>query len=138
MDLNFKNVNVEGRATNTGNQIFVQGNVEAKAELICSLCLRPFMFKVKVPLEETYHRKEASFVEQDDSERDYSGEEIDLTEAIQDALVLALPMKPMCKPDCKGLCIRCGQDLNVSRCDCTEQNIDLRLAVLSEFFNSTT
>jgi len=52
----------------------------------------------------------------------FRGEEIDLTEGIQEQLVLGLPMRPLCREDCKGLCAACGADLNVDECNCRQQH----------------
>ena len=62
----------------------------------------------------------------------YHGEEIDISETIRESLQLVLPMKPVCSPDCKGLCAHCGCDLNIEQCSCKEEGIDPRLAVLGQ------
>lgn len=61
---------------------------------------------------------------------EYAGAEIDLTQAVVDQVVLALPLKPLCAEACKGLCSRCGQDLNVAPCACGEEPADPRFAAL--------
>jgi uncharacterized protein len=61
---------------------------------------------------------------------DYTGQEIDLSEAVVDQVVLALPIKPLCQEACRGLCPACGQDLNAGRCDCDEEPVDPRFAPL--------
>ncbi len=61
---------------------------------------------------------------------EYTGPEIDLTQAVVDQVVLALPLKPLCAETCKGLCSRCGQDLNVAACACADEPGDERFAAL--------
>jgi uncharacterized protein len=60
------------------------------------------------------------------------GLEIDLEPMLRDALTLALPLNPICRSDCKGLCAHCGKNLNEGPCDCTDDDIDPRWAALSE------
>ena len=57
---------------------------------------------------------------------------LDLGELIFSEVVLGLPMKHLCKEDCKGICGKCGKNLNVSDCDCRETEIDPRFAALQE------
>lgn len=55
---------------------------------------------------------------------------IDMTEAIKQAIYLSLPMKPLCKEDCNGLCPKCGKDLNIGDCDCDREDCDPRFEKL--------
>lgn len=125
-----------GRALNTGRNILVQGNVEAKVELDCSLCLKPFIFVINFPFEETYHRKKGNILKEEENlVRTYQGDEIDLREMITEGLILSLPMKPLCKPECKGLCPLCGQDRNLVACNCKFHTLNSRLATLKDLLN---
>ena len=60
---------------------------------------------------------------------------LDLYELVFTEIVLAMPSKHLCSPDCKGLCQNCGKNLNDGPCGCAANNGDPRLAKLSEFFN---
>jgi len=60
---------------------------------------------------------------------------IDITDDVRDYLILAVPMKKLCKEDCKGLCYKCGTDLNNSTCDCTKDETDTRWDKLLELKN---
>jgi uncharacterized protein len=62
----------------------------------------------------------------------FDGDEIDLVEGLQEQLVLALPLKPVCGQDCKGICPKCGADLNRMPCGCEKDRIDPRMAVLGK------
>ena len=55
---------------------------------------------------------------------------------LRDDILLELPTKFLCKPDCKGLCSQCGQNLNLGDCGCNQRRIDPRLEVLQQFFNN--
>jgi uncharacterized protein len=59
-----------------------------------------------------------------------TGTEIDLEPMLRDALVLALPLNPLCSQDCKGYCAGCGQNLNEGECTCTSDDVDPRWAGL--------
>ncbi len=63
----------------------------------------------------------------------YDGEELDITEDIRDMVILSLPMKPLCSDTCKGLCPKCGTNLNEEKCNCVLEEIDPRLEKLREF-----
>ena len=60
----------------------------------------------------------------------YRDDEIDLGELMREQFYLALPMKPLCRPDCKGLCPQCGTSLNTDTCQCEPRWEDPRLAGL--------
>ncbi len=66
----------------------------------------------------------------------YRDERIDLSQMIVEQIVLALPMKPLCKLDCLGLCPQCGANHNLSSCACVPEDIDPRWAPLSTLSKS--
>jgi hypothetical protein len=57
---------------------------------------------------------------------------LDMTEVIEQYIALSLPMKLVCRPDCKGICLVCGTDLNTSSCDCDRRPVDGRWAPLAD------
>ena len=72
-------------------------------------------------------------VEEDDLETSYyADDQIDLNEMMREQFYLALPMKPLCREDCKGLCPQCGTNLNTGTCDCAPVWEDPRLAALKQ------
>ena len=62
------------------------------------------------------------------------GQKVDLTSLMQETIVTELPLRLLCKEDCKGLCPKCGTDLNLGSCSCEHKEIDPRLAGLADFF----
>jgi uncharacterized protein len=60
----------------------------------------------------------------------YRGSEIDLTRFLREVVALALPVQPLCREDCRGLCPRCGADRNLERCACAEVKASSPFAVL--------
>ena len=63
----------------------------------------------------------------------FDGEEIDLTELIRDTLIINEPSQVLCQDDCKGLCVHCGANLNVSPCSCESFVVDPRFARVTCF-----
>jgi uncharacterized protein len=80
--------------------------------------------------EEFIHSSQALSLDEETREevRVFTGEEIDLRDAVEEALILALPMKVLCRPDCQGLCPRCGRELEEGPCECPEEEINERWA----------
>jgi uncharacterized protein len=115
------------------------GRVRAELELTCSRCVEPYRFPVDAEFDQRYlPASDASTtadteVEQDDLETSYyENDQIDLSELMREQFYLALPMKPLCREDCKGLCAQCGTNLNTGTCDCAPVWEDPRLAALKQ------
>ena len=113
------------------------GHVRTELELSCSRCLESYRFPIDAAFDQRYlPSSEASTeaereIEEDDLETSYySDEQIDLNVLMREQFYLALPMKPLCREDCKGLCPQCGTNLNTGRCDCAPVWEDPRLAAL--------
>jgi uncharacterized protein len=113
------------------------GRVKTTLEMPCSRCLEPFRIDVDEPFDLRYqpNTSTAGDGEREINDEDldtayYENDEIDLGQLIQERFYLALPMKPLCQDDCKGLCPHCGTNLNKAECDCNTQWDDPRLAAL--------
>jgi uncharacterized protein len=112
------------------------GTLSTVLELACSRCLEPFPLPVDAQFDLRYspHSENTGGereVEEDDlAEAFYRDDVIDLGQLMEEQFYLALPMKPLCQADCKGLCTNCGTNLNVAACDCQVRWEDPRLAVL--------
>jgi len=113
------------------------GNVATELELPCSRCLEPFRLPIAAPFDLRYLPASAvsTDVEREVDDEDletsyYRNDEIDLNEVLREQFYLALPMKPLCREDCRGLCAQCGTNLNTGTCDCAPVWEDPRLAVL--------
>ena len=113
------------------------GAVTTELELACSRCLDTYRLPVSVPFDLRYlpassaSTETEAQVEADDLGTSYyRDDEIDLNELIREQFYLALPMKPLCRDDCRGLCAQCGTNLNTSTCDCSPVWEDPRLAAL--------
>lgn len=113
-DIEFKvPVNVSVSVNLTSGTLLVQGKLETKVGLVCGRCLNKF--------QELLVNKDFSF------DLDVRGQtEVDITENIREGVVILLPIKPLCKPDCRGLCPKCGQNLNEKDCGCDRRPEDIR------------
>ena len=114
------------------------GTVKTELELPCSRCLEPYRLPVDAPFDLRFlPATEASTtevereVEEEDLETSYyRDDQIDLNELLREQFYLALPMKPLCREDCRGLCVHCGSNQNTGTCSCATEWVDPRLSVL--------
>jgi DUF177 domain-containing protein len=126
------------QVTRSDREVIVSGMLTAELELQCSRCLRDFRKLLDVPVNVVYHPIDEFADERrelKDEEMDmgfYRGEEIDLQELVREQVLLNMQMKPLCTENCKGICPRCGADLNASGCKCETSQIDPRLEVLKK------
>jgi uncharacterized protein len=95
----------------------------------CARCLEPLEDDLEVTLQELYVYPESD-AEEDEASR-LEGELLDLEPVLRDAVVLALPFRPVCTPDCPGLCLECGARLQDDPCHAHEESVDPRWAALS-------
>ena len=116
------------------------GRVQTTLELPCSRCLEPFGLTVDVAFDLRYLPKtvnagegEREVQEDDLSTAFYENDTIDLGQLMREQLYLSLPMKPLCREECRGLCVQCGTNLNRAACGCTRDWQDPRLAALKAF-----
>lgn len=118
----------------------VSGNVVTSAGLVCSRCLKPIEEKIDCRFKMVFcpQPQRGLPAERELSHDDlevtfYKGEEVDLAAAVDEALVLALPQKPVCSEGCRGLCAGCGANLNEDECRCPGRASEPRFAVLKDF-----
>ncbi len=136
-----------GRATKLGRKVLVQARATVPLKGQCKRCLKPVALEAQIDLIRSYvpadqlrgqreHRgdtddaREASFDPGTVDEESYEGKEIDLKPAVREQILLQIPGSPLCREDCKGLCPRCGKDLNEGDCGCDRTVLDPRWAAL--------
>lgn len=106
--------------------IVVSGPLSGRIAYRCARCLRPFDRDFEVQVHELFSPDATD----EGDEYPISGEgHIDLEPMVRDAVVLELPFSPLCRPDCRGLCERCGGDRNLGECTCGP-DVDPRWAAL--------
>lgn len=120
-----------------GDKCRVAGRVRSVLRQTCSRCLEPFDVPSDLVVDLLYlpqsaNRGEAEIeiAEDDLSTAFYRDGQIDLTQMVREQFQLSLPMKPLCRDDCQGLCAVCGANLNERRCNCDTRWHDPRMAAL--------
>lgn len=117
--------------TRINRGIFGEGQLRSQIELECARCLETFIQPIDLHLEAQFSLPPVN--PQGDMVFPIGVKGIlDLTIALREHILLDLPMRPLCKPDCNGLCVECGQNLNEGICDCVKENLDPRLIGLKD------
>ncbi len=132
------NLNGAVEMIRTNDGILVRADLNTTAELSCSRCLTEFAYPVRFKIDEEFFPTldiitGARLPQPDDADpatQIDSHHILDLSEIVRQGLTLALPMVPVCRNACKGLCPTCGQDWNVGDCDCEDDDLDPRFAAL--------
>ena len=124
-------VNIKGTATNTDGAVNIQAEGEVKVTMPCDRCVKDVNVDLSFPLEETY----VAFGNATAEDESYTGNSVCLDGAVKKSILSSLPMKVLCKEDCKGLCPQCGKDLNTGECGCKTDYIDPRFESLRSLFN---
>ena len=119
------------------DHIRVNGRVETRMALNCARCLAEFRININSPFTIFYMRavgladdEDVELAEEDLITATYEGDEIDFTSEIAEQIILAIPLKPLCREDCQGLCPACGVDLNVAECACGRNDVNFKFSPL--------
>ncbi|HUS69359.1 MAG TPA: DUF177 domain-containing protein [Anaerolineae bacterium] len=128
----------------TADGILVTASLATTVQLECCRCLEPFSIPIRLEIEEEFHPtvdiQTGAVLPVSDTEEDATTIDehhvLDLTEVVRQALFLAMPMNPLCKGDCAGLCPLCGNDLNQEQCRCVPDAVDPRLEVLRQLLTT--
>lgn len=124
-----------------GKLVRVSGDFSLKAGYICARCLVEFFKEIKSSIDTVYEPEpstraaEETYSSEEELKPSYYGKEkmIDLGEEIRQGVFLSLPVKPLCREACRGLCPYCGQNLNQSSCSCRIEKMDSRFSKLKIF-----
>jgi uncharacterized protein len=126
--------------TKTDSEVLLRGEIAAVLRLVCGRCLKDFKTEVSIPVDLAYHpvkdlradeRYELSPEELNTGF--YKDDELDLLELTKEQVLLTVPMKPLCNEACKGICPRCGKDLNEGPCGCDLKQTEGGLKMLDKF-----
>ncbi len=129
----------KGKITYSDLRTVVDGEIKSEVELYCNRCLQgipesiEFSFKNAYILAEDYTTEEEAKLEDQGLEISlFEGDKIDLSEVASEQIALALPTQILCEKDCKGLCEKCGANLNLIDCKCIDNDVDPRWSALSK------
>jgi uncharacterized protein len=130
-------VTIVGELRKDSQKVRLVGRVTSALELECSRCLEPFTVPIDakvdvlfLPIGANTGEGEQEVGEEDLGVSFYKEDTIDLGEVLREQFYLALPMKPLCRDDCQGLCPICGKNKNRETCDCQNEWVDPRLDAL--------
>jgi len=111
-----------------GRRLFIRGKVAFRARLQCAVCGTEYErdFKEDIAPEYVSWEDKPASEEEELSTEDLGrarleGDMLDLTASVRDAIHLAIPIAPRCRPDCRGVCPSCGKDLNEGPCGCADK-----------------
>ncbi|MCL2323525.1 MAG: DUF177 domain-containing protein [Oscillospiraceae bacterium] len=110
--------------------ITIVGIIKTQVMLQCSRCAEEFAYDINLDVFEEFT------INKDLVDEDIAliiNEKIDISRIVSDNILINLPIAKVCKEGCKGLCHKCGTNLNKEKCDCHNEEIDDRLKVLQEF-----
>ncbi|MDI9571335.1 MAG: DUF177 domain-containing protein [Pseudomonadota bacterium] len=137
-DFSLEEVIISCNIKKVDKTIFLRGAVETTVHTACSRCLETASLPVNATFRYTLvptameGREEIELTAEDLEYGFYEGETVDCDPLIYEQIVLQIPMKALCREDCRGLCPRCGANLNLSPCSCPDREVDARLAVLKQ------
>ena len=117
-----------------GGTFYLHYFVSTSVNFACDRCLEPFVQKLETDFHAVFYSAGSHFVDIDDDSHRLDPEviDIDIAEDIRETILLALPLKLLCQPDCKGLCPQCGANLNLESCSCPTEIVDPRWEKLKQ------
>ncbi len=129
----------------TGDNVNMDGDISCECHQLCSRCTSPFVTTLDIPVHyamvplfdsemELKRRgeQEVELVKEDLDFNFYEGDRFDMGALLRELVILAIPMQPICKTDCKGLCPICGENLNQKPCSCAPAQADPRWTSLQQ------
>jgi uncharacterized protein len=102
-DVHVAPFDVEAFITKTDQELIVRAEIRSPVKFVCGRCLEEFPREIKASGMYSYHVQPTDVV--------------DITEDVRQEIILNYPMVPLCRPECKGLCLECGQNLNHGSCE---------------------
>ena len=137
-------IEIDLRVESVSEGVLATAHIESTALGECGRCLDPIKFEINENFQELYEypkeiksksktkNQEDGDEDSEDEVRQMDGDDIDLDGPIRDAIILNLPLNPLCKPDCMGLCPDCGEKLENLPKDHAHEKVDARWAALSD------
>ena len=122
---------------NVGDRTLVlSGEAEFTLMIPCDRCLEPVEVPFQLSIERTLDTNltDEERIANLDEQPYLQGYNLDVDQLVRDELLLNLPMKVLCDEDCKGICNRCGANLNHETCDCDRSSLDPRMSVIQDIF----
>ena len=124
-------VRAEGQVRNTAGVLVMSGSIETTIHGTCDRCASDFDREVHFPIDVVLVTELSNEENEDEWVFPLEGDSADLDDIVRTVFVLNLDSKLLCKEDCKGLCCRCGKNLNDGPCNC-QKELDPRFAALKQ------
>lgn len=122
-----------GKIYNNGKSLRLTVDVDGRMSVHCARCMKEFETDINYTVDEDFMQGDDT-VEEDDIIL-FSGTEIELDEIVSNAFLMNVSGKYLCSDDCKGLCPKCGKDLNEGDCGCIDDDIDPRWLGLKDIMD---
>ncbi|MGH9442168.1 MAG: YceD family protein [Thermoanaerobaculia bacterium] len=152
--LSLSPISMSGEVTAMDDEYLLDATLSYSGELECGRCLAAYPFEQRQAVQLRLRERPAAPpapkpvrpgrpTAPPEEEVELSGDDLDVVffdepvlpfeDVAREQILIAIPMKPLCREDCRGLCPNCGTDLNVGTCACSEKAVDPRLEVLKNF-----
>jgi len=125
---------ISATVRNTADVLVMQGNITTRLHGVCDRCAGEFTRDVDIPVDVVLVKELVNEENEDEGVFPLCADAADLDEIVRTVFVLNMDSKLLCKPDCKGLCCRCGKNLNEGPCDCQKEP-DPRFAALRQLLD---
>ena len=127
-------VQAEGTVRNTAGVLVMTGKIYTTIHGVCDRCASDFTSNVEFPLDVVLVTELSNEENEDEWVFPLEGDSADLEDIIRTVFVLNMDSKLLCKPDCKGICCKCGKNLNHEACSC-QKELDPRFAALRQLLD---
>ena len=127
-------VEINGTVRNTADVLIMKGSITTRLHGVCDRCTSEFTQDVEIPVDVVLVEELANEDSEDEWVFPLVADTADLDEIVRTVFVLNMDSKMLCKPDCKGLCCRCGKNLNDGLCGCQKEP-DPRFAALRQLLD---
>ncbi|WP_287387047.1 YceD family protein [Lachnospira sp.] len=118
------------------NKISIKAVTDVTLSIPCDRCLTAVDTKVDLVIDEIVDFADDASEEETQIEKDYiDGYNLDADKLLFSELLVSMPGKTLCKEDCKGLCLKCGTNLNIKECGCDRDVLDPRMSVFKDILN---
>jgi len=114
----------------------VIGEAALTLSMVCARCLEPVRVSFNLVIDQEVDMKQTGEDRIADLDEQFyiKGYNLDVDQLVGNELTLNLPMRVLCSEDCKGICNRCGTNLNRGTCDCAGKSLDPRMSVIQDIF----
>jgi len=119
-------------------KIQMNAEIQMTLEIPCGRCLEPVSVPFVISVDQQLELSDTPDQVTEDSDEPYiDGYLLDVDALVRNELFVHIPLRVLCKEDCKGICKRCGTNLNLGTCDCDATELDPRMAAILDIFNGS-